>query len=656
MTDEDLHLFNEGSHFRAYEKLGAHPVVAGSAEGCYFAVFAPNARSVTVMGDWNGWDKAGHPLRARGSSGIWEGVVPGVGAGAVYKYHVASRLRGYRADKADPYGFACEVPPRTGSVVAELDFEWSDSEWMASRRERHRPSSPVSIYEVHLGSWRRPWDSDRFLTYREIAPLLAQYAKEMGYTHVELLPVMEHPFYASWGYQVTGYFAPTARYGSPADFQFLVDALHREGIGVILDWVPSHFPSDEHGLGYFDGTHLYEHADPRQGFHPDWKSAIFNYGRAEVRSFLFSSAELWLEKYHADGLRVDAVASMLHWSYSRKAGEWVPNVFGGPENLEAISLLRRLDDYVREAHPDALMIAEESTTWPMVSRPTRIGGLGFDMKWDMGWMNDTLKYFKRDPIHRKYHHTELTFRPMYAYTESFLLPLSHDEVVHMKGSLLSRMPGDDWRKFANLRLLLAYQAAVPGKKLLFMGGEFGQWAEWNHDNALQWHLLSYSPHAGVQKLAAHLNRLYAGEPALHERDFDPSGFEWIDCHDWEYSTLSLLRRGGTPEETILAAFNFTPVTRHRYRIGAPASGFWREIANTDATEYGGSGVGNMGGLRTDDAPAHGRPWSLALTLPPLGAVFFKHEPEKPAPEVLSEKEASDETEKILRSAQDDGGE
>jgi 1,4-alpha-glucan branching enzyme len=577
------------------------------------------------MGDWNGWDKHSHPLSPRGDSGIWEGFVPGVGPGAVYKYHVVSRHRGYRADKADPYAFAAEVPPRTGSVVAELDFSWGDAEWMKNRRERHRPSSPITVYEVHLGSWRRPWDSDRFLTYREIAPQLAAYAREMGYTHVELMPVMEHPFYASWGYQVTGYFAPTARYGSPADFQFLVDTLHQAGIGVILDWVPSHFPSDEHGLGFFDGTHLYEHADPRQGFHPDWKSAIFNYGRAEVRSFLFSSAEFWLEKYHADGLRVDAVASMLHWSYSRKEGEWIANIFGGPENLEAISLLRRLNDYVHEAHPDVLTIAEESTTWPMVSRPTRIGGLGFDMKWDMGWMNDTLKYFKRDPIHRKYHHTELTFRPMYAYTESFLLPLSHDEVVHMKGSLLSRMPGDDWKKMANLRLLLAYQCAVPGKKLLFMGGEFGQWAEWNHDSALQWNLLSNSPHAGIQKLAAHLNRLYTGEAALHERDFDPSGFEWIDCHDWEHSALSFVRRGLNPMETILVAVNFTPLPRYGYRIGAPAAGFWREIANTDATEYGGSGVGNMGGLDASDAPAHGRPWSLALTLPPLAAVFLKHE-------------------------------
>ena len=651
LTDDDLHLFNEGSHFRAYEKLGAHPVGTGKTAGCSFAVFAPNARAVSVMGEWNGWDKAANPLRPRGRSGIWEGFVAGVGAGAIYKYHVVSRHAGYRVDKADPFAFAAEMPPRTGSIVTELDFQWGDADWMAGRQERHRPSSPISVYEVHLGSWRRAFgNGNRFLTYREIAPPLAEYAREMRYTHVELLPVMEHPFYASWGYQVTGYFAPTARYGPPADFQYFVDHLHREGIGVLLDWVPSHFPSDEHGLGFFDGTHLYEHADPRQGFHPDWKSAIFNYGRNEVKSFLLSSAEFWLEKYHADGLRVDAVASMLHWNYSRKEGEWVANVYGGPENLEAISLLRRLNDYVHEAHPDVLTIAEESTTWPMVSRPTRVGGLGFDMKWDMGWMNDTLKYMKRDPIHRKYHHTELTFRPMYAYTENFLLPLSHDEVVHMKGSLLSRMPGDDWKKFANLRLLLAYQCAVPGKKLLFMGGEFGQWAEWDHDSALQWHLLGSPAHAGVKRLAADLNRLYSGEPALHARDFEPGGFEWIDCHDWEYSTLTLARRGGTPEEVVLAAFNFTPVPRYGYRVGAPAPGFWREIVNTDAADYGGSGVGNMGGVDAAESPVHGRPWSLSLTLPPLAAVFLKATPH-PAPLPAGEGEAPEQSQITNRQSQ-----
>jgi len=639
LTDDDLYLFNEGNHFRTYEKLGAHLVRAESGDGCSFAVFAPNARAVSVTGDWNGWDKGANPLRPRGRSGIWEGFVAGVGPGAIYKYHVVSSQGGYRVDKADPFAFAAEMPPRTGSIVTSLEFEWGDADWMKGRKERHRPSSPIAVYEVHLGSWRRALaDGNRFLTYREIAPQLAAYAREMGYTHVELMPIMEHPFYGSWGYQVTGYFAPTARYGSPADFQYFVDHLHREGVGVLLDWVPSHFPSDEHGLGFFDGTHLYEHSDPRQGFHPDWKSAIFNYGRNEVKSFLLSSAEFWLEKYHADGLRVDAVASMLYWNYSRREGEWIANVYGGAENLEAISLLRRLNDYVHEAHPDVLTIAEESTTWPMVSRSTRVGGLGFDMKWDMGWMNDTLKYMKRDPIHRKYHYTELTFRPMYAYTENFLLPLSHDEVVHMKGSLLSRMPGDDWKKFASLRLLLAYQCAVPGKKLLFMGGEFGQWAEWNHDSALQWHLLEFPAHAGVRRLAADLNRLYAGEPALHARDFEPAGFEWIDCHDWEYSTLTFARRGGSPDDVVVAAFNFTPVPRYGYRVGAPAPGFWREVVNTDATDYGGSGVGNLGGVEALGFPAHGRPWSLALTLPPLAAVFLKHVPPSgPLPEAEGER-------------------
>jgi 1,4-alpha-glucan branching enzyme len=625
LTDDDLHLYNEGTHFRVYEKLGAHRIAEDGAEGCAFAVFAPNAQSVSVIGDWNGWDKASHPLRPRAQSGIWEGFISGIGAGAVYKYYIVSRHNGYRVDKADPFAFAGELPPRTGSVVVDLDFEWGDGVWMESRKERHQPQAPISIYEVHLGSWRRPWDSDRFLTYREIAPQLADYAREMGFTHVEFLPVMEHPFYGSWGYQVTGYFAPTSRYGSPADFQFLIDTLHREQIGVILDWVPSHFPSDEHGLGFFDGTHLYEHADPRQGFHPEWKSSVFNYGRNEVRSFLLSSAEFWLEKYHADGLRVDAVASMLNLDYARKTGDWIPNVFGGKENLEAISLLRRLNDYVHTTRPDVLTIAEESTAWPMVSRPTRVGGLGFDMKWDMGWMNDTLKYMHRDPIHRKYHHTELTFRGMYAYSENFLLPLSHDEVVHMKGSLLTKMPGDDWRRFANLRLLLAYQAVVPGKKLLFMGGEFGQWAEWDHDSSLQWHLLEFPAHAGTKLWTADVNRLYTGEPALHARDFDPSGFEWIDCNDWENSTLTILRRGGTPEETVIVALNFTPVPRNQYRVGAPSGGFWREIANSDAVEYGGSGLGNLGGIHADEIAAHGRPYSLNLTLPPLAAVFLKAE-------------------------------
>ena len=623
LTEEDVYLFNEGSHFHLYEKLGSHPLTAAGTSGCYFAVFAPDAERVSVMGDFNGWSRESHPLRQRAESGIWEGFLPGVGPGTVYKYHLVSRYGGYRVDKADPFAFSHEVPPRTGSVVREIDFRWGDSEWMAKRGRRHAPSAPISIYEVHLGSWRRDWSNGRPLDYCETAPLLAEYVREMGYTHVEFLPVMEHPFGASWGYQVTGYFAPTSRYGSPADFQSLIDTLHRQDIGVILDWVPSHFPTDEHGLVYFDGTHLYEHADPRQGFHPDWKSSIFNYGRNEVRSFLFSSAAFWLEKYHADGLRVDGVASMLYLDYSRDTGEWIPNERGGRENLAAISLLQRLNEHVSSTHPDALTIAEESTAWPMVTRPAHLGGLGFRMKWDMGWMNDTLRYMREDPIHRKYHHNLLTFRPIYAHSENFVLALSHDEVVHGKGSLLMKMPGDDWQRFANLRLLLGYQCAVPGKKLLFMGGEIGQWAEWDHDASVQWHLLGQAQHAGVRRWAADLNRLYSAEPALHERDFDPAGFEWVDCHDFPHSVLSLLRAGAAPGERVLAVFNFTPVPRHGYRVGVPAGGFWRELANSDALEYGGSGLGNIGGVEARPLPAHGRPVSLDLTLPPLAALFFK---------------------------------
>ena len=636
LTDDDLHLFNEGSHFHLFEKLGSHLSTAGDAAGCYFAVFAPNAEYVSVMGDFNGWDKGSQPLRSRASSGIWEGFVPGIAEGARYKYHVASRYGGYRADKADPFAFSQERPPATGSIVASLDFAWNDGGWMEERGSRQNASSPMSIYEVHLGSWRRvPEEGHRPLTYREAAPQLADYARAMGYTHIELMPIMEHPFTGSWGYQVTGYFAPTARYGSPADFQYLVDYLHAHGVGVILDWVPSHFPTDEHGLGYFDGTHLYEHADPRQGFHPDWKSSIFNYGRNEVRSFLFSSAVFWLEKYHADGLRVDGVASMLYLDYSRKAGEWIANDYGGRENLAAISFLRRLNEHVDRTMPEVVTIAEESTAWPMVSRPTHLGGLGFRMKWDLGWMNDTLKYMAYDPVHRKYHHDLLTFRPVYAGSENFVLPLSHDEVVHMKGSLLGKMPGDEWQKFANVRLLLAYQGAVPGKKLLFMGDEFAQWAEWDHDASLQWHLLERPAHAGVQRLAADLNRLHVAEPPLHERDFDTRAFEWVDCHDFNHSVVTLLRFGNTPGRCVLAAFNFTPVPRSRYRVGVPFAGTWTEILNTDATDYGGSGIGNYGSADTQEVPVHGRPRSLELTLPPLSAVFFRSpQPEsrlEPAP-------------------------
>ncbi len=645
LTDLDLHLFHEGSHFHIQDKLGAHPGTRRGESGCFFGVFAPNAAAVSLVGDFNGWDETSHPLKPRGASGVWEGFVAGLGAGTVYKFHIASRHRGYRVDKADPFGFRHEMPPKTASIVCDLDFSWTDADWMASRGQAQRSSSPISVYEVHLGSWRRG-PGGRMLTYREIAAPLSEYVRAMGFTHVEILPVMEHPYYASWGYQVTGFFAPSSRQGEPEDFRSLVDHLHREGIGVLLDWVPSHFPTDEHGIGYFDGTHLYEHADPRQGFHPDWKSAIFNYGRPEVRSFLISSALFWIEKYHADGLRVDGVASMLRLDYSRKPGEWVPNSYGGRENLDAIAFLRRLNDHLLEAHPDVLTIAEESHSWPMVTRPTPIGGLGFRMKWDMGWMNDTLEYMELDPVLRAFNHGLLTFRPMYAYTENFMLPLSHDEVVHMKGSLLSKMPGDEWKKFANLRLLLAYQTAVPGKKLLFMGGEIGQWAEWDHDSSVQWILLGQPLHDGVQRWTADLNRLYAREAALHELDFSPAGFEWVDFRDSLQSVIAFLRLS-SDGEVVLAVFNFTPVPRPSYRIGVPREGAWRTIANGDAAEYGGSGVGNRD-AETIAVPHHDRPFSVLLDLPPLAALFLKAPPPPPAPA-----EAPDESaETVFRSAPD----
>jgi len=641
MGEQDLHLYHEGTHLRLWERLGSHARTIDGEAGTSFGVFAPNAAAVSVVGDFNGWDAARHPMRPVGESGVWEAFVPGVMRGSVYKYHVASLLNGYRVDKADPFAVRQETPPRTGSVVWDLDYRWRDEKWMASRAERQTYSAPMSIYEVHLGSWRRvPEESNRPLTYREIARSLADHALELGFTHVELLPVMEHPFAGSWGYQVTGFFAPTSRFGTPQDFMYLVDTLHQAGLGVILDWVPSHFPSDEHGLVFFDGTHLYEHADWRQGYHPDWSSCIFNYGRNEVRSFLLSSALYWLEVYHADGLRVDAVASMLHLDYSRKAGEWVPNEYGGWENLEAISLLRRLNDEVRERNPGTLTIAEESTAWPMVSRPTYVGGLGFDMKWDLGWMNDTLDYMELDPIHRKFHHNELTFRRMYQYTENFVLPLSHDEVVHLKKSLLSKMPGDAWQMRAGLRLLFAYMWAQAGKKLLFMGGELGQWAEWNHDTSLDWHLLEKPEHGGIALWVKDLNRLYAEEPALHVYDFDPRGFEWIDCHDADHSVMSLERRGAGPRERIAAVFNFTPVPRSGYLVGVDLPGDWIEIANSDAVEYGGSGVGNRGRAAALPVPVHGRTHSLALTLPPLGALFFKPGPEPP-PAVAAASEAAE---------------
>jgi len=627
ITDHDIYLFNEGTHFRLWEKLGAHPGTNEEGEeGVWFAVWAPNAERVSVIGDWNGWDKRDDPLAPRAGSGIWELFVPGIEPGAHYKFHVESSFRGYRADKADPFAFHTETPPHQASVVWNLDYTWGDAEWMAGRGDRQSLAAPISIYEVHLGSWRRvPEEENRSLTYREIAPLLAAHVQQLGFTHVELLPVMEHPFYGSWGYQSTGFFAPTSRYGTPQDFMFLIDHLHQNGIGVILDWVPSHFPTDEFALGFFDGTHLYEHADPRQGFHPDWQSYIFNYSRNEVRAFLTSSALFWLETYHADGLRVDAVASMLYLDYSRKAGEWIPNRFGGRENLDAIQFLRTMNEEVYETFPDAQTIAEESTAWPMVSRPLYVGGLGFGLKWDMGWMHDTLKYMGRDPIHRRYHHNEMTFRGMYAFTENFVLPLSHDEVVHLKGSLLGKMPGDHWQQLANLRLLYGYMWAQPGKKLLFMGGELGQYKEWNHDASLDWHLLDDDSHAGISRWLEDLNRLLREDPALHELDVNPEGFEWIDANDAENSVFSFLRKAkeGDP---LVAILNCTPHPRDNYRIGVPAGGHWKEILNSDAERYGGSNRGNMGGVDAVPVPLHGRTHSLTLTLPPLGMVFLKREP------------------------------
>jgi 1,4-alpha-glucan branching enzyme len=624
LSDWDLHLFNEGTHRRLWEKLGSH-IVPG---GVVFGVWAPNAERVSVVGDFNGWDPQRNPLEARGSSGLWEGFVPDIGKGTVYKYHIVSRAGGYRVDKADPFGVHQETPPKTASIVWDLDYEWNDDEWIRTRGKRNAFTAPISIYEMHLGSWRRDYHNGvhRTMTYREMAEPLAEYVKKLNFTHVELMPVMEHPFYGSWGYQVTGYFAPTSRYGTPQDFKYLVDVLHQNGIGVILDWVPSHFPTDEHGLAFFDGTHLYEHADPRKGFHPDWKSYIFNYGRNEVRAFLLSNALYWLGEYHADGLRVDAVASMLYLDYSRKAGEWIPNEFGGRENVDAISFLRRLNQDVYEEHPDVQSIAEESTAWPMVSRPVYIGGLGFGMKWDMGWMHDSLRYFSKDPIHRRFHHNDLTFRMMYAFTENFVLPLSHDEVVHGKGSLIGKMPGDEWQRFANLRLLFAHMYSQPAKKMMFMGGEFAQWREWNHDQSLDWNLLDSPMHASLQRWVEDLNKMYRDVPALHELDMDPTGFEWIDCCDTEQSIVTLFRRSKSrPEEFVVVALNFTPVPRHNYQVGVPAPGHWTEILNSDAEIYGGSAQGNMGGIDAVPIPLHGRKWSVMLTIPPLGAVFLKSE-------------------------------
>jgi 1,4-alpha-glucan branching enzyme len=625
LTDHDVYLFRQGRHSRLYEKLGAHVMSVKNITGVHFAVWAPNARAVSVIGDFNGWRPGSHPLHSREDGcGIWEGFIPGVMAGAHYKYHLTSQNGHYRVEKADPFALRTEIPPRTASIVWGLEYDWGDTQWMQQRALANALNAPMSIYETHLGSWRRvPEEGNRSLSYRELAVQLAKYVREMNFSHVEFLPVTAHPFYGSWGYQTTGYFAPTARYGTPQDFMHLVDKLHQNNVGVILDWVPSHFPTDEHGLVYFDGTYLFEHADPKRGYHQEWSSSIFNYGRHEVRSILISSALFWLDKYHADGLRVDAVASMLYLDYARQPGEWIPNEHGGKEDIEAVQFLRDLNEAVYRDHPDTQMIAEESTAWPMVSRPTYLGGLGFGMKWNMGWMHDTLNYFSRDPIYRKYHHDQLTFSIWYAFNENFVLPFSHDEVVHGKGSLLSRMPGDDWQKFANLRLLFGYFYAHPGKKLLFMGGEFGQWREWNHDQSLDWHLLEHAPHQGVQRWIQDLNRCYRTDPALSCHDFDASGFEWVDLHDWEQSVVSFLRKGDTPDDMILVVCNFTPVSHTNYRVGVPRGGFWSELLNSDASIYGGSGQGNFGGVEASPVRAHGRSHSLSLTLPPLGVVYLK---------------------------------
>jgi 1,4-alpha-glucan branching enzyme len=623
ITEDDLHWFNEGTHTGLFAKLGAHPITVDGEDGTHFAVWAPSADSVSVVGDVNGWDPRAHPLQARGASGIWEGFAPAFRNGTIYKFHVVGRGGASRADKTDPFGAFYEHPPKTAAVVWDLAYEWGDGEWMGTRAGAASLRGPISTYEVHIGSWMRdPADPVRFMSYRELAPRLAEYCAKLGFTHVELLPVMEHPFYGSWGYQTTGYFAPSSRYGTPQDFMWFVDHLHRHGIGVILDWVPSHFPSDDFALGNFDGTHLYEHADPRKGFHPDWNSYIFNYGRDEVRSFLTSSAMHWLTTYHADGLRVDAVASMLYLDYSRKAGEWIPNDHGGRENLEAIAFLRHLNGSVYAQHPDVQTVAEESTAWPMVSRPIYVGGLGFGYKWDMGWMHDTLDYFSKDPIHRRWHHDKLTFRNLYAWNENFVLPLSHDEVVHGKGSLIGKMPGDEWHRFANLRALLAHMWCTPGKKLLFMGGEIAQRREWNHDQGLDWHLLDHGWNAGVQRLVADLNALYRSAPALHRLDEHPDGFEWIDANDNEASAISYLRKDGDGGLALVVC-NFTPIVRPGYLVGVPVGGFWREVLNTDSESYGGSGVGNMGGVDTLPFGTHGRDHALSLTLPPLAVVVLR---------------------------------
>jgi 1,4-alpha-glucan branching enzyme len=626
LMDLDYHLFNEGTHTRIYEKLGAHLVTKAGTSGTQFAVWAPNASMVSVVGDYNGWNEEATRLERQHPSGIWSGFVPSLGQGSIYKYRIVTRDN-QRFDKADPYAFYGEMPPRTGSIVWDLGYEWNDAAWMRERAKHNCLEAPLSIYELHLGSWRRvPEDGLRSLNYREMAPLLVDHVHRLGFTHVELMPVMDHPFFGSWGYQVTGYFAPSSLFGTPQDLMYLIDVLHQNGIGVILDWVPAHFPKDGHSLNYFDGTHLYEHADPRQAEHPEWGTMIYNYGRHEVRSFLTSSAMFWLDRYHADGLRVDGVSSMLYLDYGRRDGQWLPNEYGGRENLAAVDFLRHLNGTVHHQHPDVLTIAEESTAWPRVTGPSHLGGLDFSLKWDMGWMHDTLHYMQLEPVHRKYHHNELTFRRVYAYHERFVLPLSHDEVVYGKGSLLRKMPGDVWQKYANLRLLFAYMFATSGKPLIFMGGELGQWNEWNHDSSIDWHLQNEHFPAGVSRLLEQLNRVKRETPALHALDFDPQGFDWIDANDSEQSTLAFLRYGPDRARSLAAIFNFTPLPRHNYRIGVPGDGRWEELINTDAKEFGGSGQGNQGGVDATPVGSHGRPFSLNLTLPPLAALYLRRIP------------------------------
>ncbi|MBL0743657.1 1,4-alpha-glucan branching protein GlgB [Chryseolinea lacunae] len=628
LTEFDVHLFKTGKHYKLYDKLGAHRVSHEGQEGTYFAVWAPNAVAISVIGNFNAWKDGQHKLFARwDESGIWEGFFSDISHGEAYKYAIHSNSGEY-LEKADPFATFAEMPPMTASIVWAPKFEWKDETWLNERKASAGKPKPYSVYEVHYGSWRRKIEEgDRSLTYPEMAIELVNYVKDMQFTHVEFLPLMEHPFYGSWGYQLTGYFAPTSRYGSPEDFMYLIDSFHRADIGVLLDWVPSHFPGDAHGLFNFDGTHLYEHADPRKGFHPDWKSYIFNYGRSEVRSFLISNAVYWLDKFHIDGLRVDAVASMLYLDYSRKAGEWIPNDHGGNENIEAITFLKEMNEVVYAAFPDAVTIAEESTSWTGVSRPTYIGGLGFGQKWMMGWMHDTLQYFKHEPIHRKYHQNEITFSIMYAFTENFMLPLSHDEVVHGKGSLIGRMPGDEWQRFANLRLMFTYMFAHPGTKLLFMGGEFAQSSEWNHEKSLDWHLLAYDVHKGIQQLVRDLNQFYRNEPALYQHQFEQKGFSWVDYDDRENSVMVFQRQGEGKENVLIIVCNFTPETRRHYRVGVPYRGNWKEVFNSDQKKYAGSGVLNEGTLLTSPVKYHGRDYSISLTLPPLGISILRLEKE-----------------------------